>query len=235
LDLRIKDLFAKLRIHSHLTTAGIRKCESYSPLHLLFVLTKVAFLHIATVHNLLSRPLKSFSLAQKDTFQRFKKAGWSWGALYRCFIRFWGRRSGWFKYTQDNCLVLDTTILPKWGQNLENLTWVYDHCRGKTVKGYELLPLALGQEHGHSFAAQVFSVFQTFSRFILLAYLLEKEDSRPTMGDVFRQLEEATGKLTFLERLQQYLTAFLRKIFDTLADFYDPSPSSRAYLCAITN
>ncbi len=35
--------------------------------------------------------------------------------------------------------------------------------------------------------------------------------------------------------IRQYLAALLRRIFDTLADFYDPSPSFRAYLDAITN
>lgn len=95
--------------------------------------------------------------------------------------------------------------------------------------------LGLGQEQGHSFAAQVFSVVQTFFRYSLLAYLLEQEDGRPTMGEMFRQLEEETGKLTFLERLRHYLAALLRRIFDTLVDFYDPSPSFRAYLDVITN
>jgi hypothetical protein len=70
----MKDLSAKLRIKSHLTAAGIRKCEGYSPLLLLFILTNVVFLHIATVHDLFSRPLKSFSQAHTDTFDRFKKA-----------------------------------------------------------------------------------------------------------------------------------------------------------------
>ena len=41
LDLRMKDLFAKLRIKSHLTAAGICKCEGFPPVHLLFVLTQV--------------------------------------------------------------------------------------------------------------------------------------------------------------------------------------------------
>jgi len=443
LDLRMEDLFAKLRIKSHLTAAGIRKCEGYSPLHLLFVLTNVVFLHIATVHDLLTRPLRSFCQAHKDTFYRFKKAEWSWGAFYRRFMQFLGRRSGWFQSAQDNCLILDTTILPKRGRNLENLTWVYDHCRGKSVIGYELLTLAiltpgnllpldfgfhfshhapagarqtqpvrprgylarhlkaaaqltkielalkmlaqlvaqglpalyllvdawftspkfckavkelglhvigrlkadgtlythegqaynlrqlyracrhlltpapelglalarvpvvcgnglagaiilargyqepdldtkpggkikppspwtgffttdlgltapavvhkylgrwaievffkeakqrlgLGQEQGHSFAAQVFSVVQTFFRYSLLAYLLEQEDGRPTMGEMFRQLEEETGRLTFLDRLRHYLADLLRRIFDTLAAFYDPSARFRAYLDAIT-
>ena len=39
--------------------------------------------------------------------------------------------------------------------------------------------LGLGQEQGHSFAAQVFSVVQTFCRSSLLAYLLEQEEGRP--------------------------------------------------------
>ncbi|MBU4234530.1 MAG: hypothetical protein KJ822_04030 [Proteobacteria bacterium] len=38
---------------------------------------------------------------------------------------------------------MDTTIRPKRGQSLENLTWVYDHCWGKSVIGYELLALAI--------------------------------------------------------------------------------------------
>jgi hypothetical protein len=94
--------------------------------------------------------------------------------------------------------------------------------------------LGLGQEQGHSFAAQVFSVVQTFFRYSLLAYLLEQEDGRPTMGEMFRQLEEETGRLTFLDRLRHYLADLLRRIFDTLAAFYDPSARFRAYLDAIT-
>ena len=90
LDLRMKDLFAQLHIQSHLTAAGIRKCEGFSPVHLLFVLTNVVFLHITTVYDLLSRPLMTFFQAQKDTFYRFKKAEWSWGAFYRRVILFLG-------------------------------------------------------------------------------------------------------------------------------------------------
>jgi len=94
LDLRMKDLFAKGRLKSHLTAAAIRKCEGYSPLPLLFVLTKVVFLPMDTVPDLLSQPLQSFSPAHQDTFYRFKKAEWSWGGFYRRFIRFLGQRPG---------------------------------------------------------------------------------------------------------------------------------------------
>ncbi len=90
----MKEVFARLRIQSHLTAAGIRKGEGYRPGHLLFVLTNALFLHIATVHDLLSRPLQPFFQAQKDTFYRFKKAEWSWGAFYRRVIRLICWRSG---------------------------------------------------------------------------------------------------------------------------------------------
>jgi len=143
LELRIKELFAVLHIQSHLTGAGIRKCEGFRPVHLLFVLTNLVFLHIKTVHDLLHRPLQSFFQAQKDAFYRFKKTEWSWGPFYRRFLAYLGRRLKWTQTARDNCFILDTSALPKRGKRLENLSFVYDHSQGKTVKGYEILALGL--------------------------------------------------------------------------------------------
>jgi hypothetical protein len=444
LELRIKELFAELHIQSHLTGAGIRKHEGFSPRHLLFILTNLVFLHIKTVHDLLHRPLNSLFLAQKDAFYRFKKAEWSWGPFYRRFLAYLGRRLHWSQTARDNCLILDTSALPKRGKCLENLSFVYDHSQGKTVKGYEILTLGLltprnfypvnfghhfsqtapaetkearprktrgdlarrlkeaqeltkpalalkmlkaalaqglpalyllvdawftspkfcqgvkdlglhvigrlkrdhtlyyrdgvgstldqlyqahkhrlvkaaalglslirvpvccgngltgaivftkgykepdletrpggkikaeppwaaffttdltltavqvvhkylgrwaievffkeakqrlglGQEQGRSFAAQVFSVTQAFFRYSLLACLLERDEQSQTIGEMFRQLEEETGKLTFLERLWQYLAAFLKTVLNTLPYFCDAGPQFRAYLDTITN
>ena len=444
LELRIKELFSVLHIRSHLTGAGIRKHEGFEAGHLLFVLTNLAFLQIKTVHDLLQRPLQSLFQAQKDAFYRFKKAEWSWGPFYRRFLALLGRRLKWSKTARKNCLILDTTALPKRGKRLENLSFVYDHSQGKTVKGYEVLTLGLltpgnfypinfghhfsqtvpaeareaqprktrgdlagrlkeakeltkpalalkmlkaalgqgiparyllvdawftspkfcqdvknlnlhiigrlkrdqtfyywdgagysleqlyqvhkhrlvkaavlglslirvpvscgngllgaivftkgykepdlkarpgakikteppwaaffttalrltavqvvqrylgrwaievffkeakqrlglGQEQGHSFAAQVFSVTQSFFRYSLLAYLLEHNERSQTIGDLFRQVEEETGKLTYLERLGQYLAAFLKTVLNTLAQFCDPGPQFQVYLDAITN
>lgn len=55
------------------------------------------------------------------------------------------------------------------------------------------------------------------------------------MGEMFCQLEEETGKITFLERFRQYFAALLGRIFDTLAPFYDPFPTFGAYFDIITN
>jgi len=93
----------------------------------------------------------------------------------------------------------------------------------------------LGKEQGHSFAAQVFSVFQTFFRYSLLAYLLEQEDGRPTMGGVFRQREEESGALTYLGRLWRYFAALLQNCLETLPRFFTPEPSFRAYLDVMAN
>uniref|UniRef100_A0A7C3WQU6 Transposase IS701-like DDE domain-containing protein n=1 Tax=Desulfobacca acetoxidans TaxID=60893 RepID=A0A7C3WQU6_9BACT len=437
-------MFARLHIQSHLTAAGIRKYEGASARQLLFVLTNLVFLHIKTVHDLLHRPFKFMVQAQKDAFYRFKKAEWSWGPFYRRFLALLGRRLQWSQTARENCLILDTSALPKRGQRLENLSFVYDHSQGKTVKGYEILALGLltprnfypvsfghhfsqtvpaevreaqprrtrgdlarrlkeareltkpalalkmpkkalaqaipalyllvdawftsptfcqevknlalhvigrlkrdhtlyhwhgtgytldqlyqvhkhrlvkdaalglalisvpvtcgngltgtlvftkgykepdletrpggkikkepkwaaffttdlnlaaaevvkkylgrwaievffkeakqrlglGQEQGRSFAAQVYSVTQAFFRYSLLAYLLEHDERSRTIGDLFRQLEEEIGKLTYLERLWQYLAAFLKTVLNTLAQFCDPRPQFRAYLDAITS
>jgi hypothetical protein len=95
--------------------------------------------------------------------------------------------------------------------------------------------LGLGQEQGRSFAAQVYSVTQAFFRYSLLAYLLEHDDRSQIIGKMFRQLDEETGKLTFLERLWQYLVTFMKSVLTTLAQFCDPEPQFRAYFDAITN
>jgi hypothetical protein len=444
LELTVKKLFTVLHVKSHLTGAGICKREGCPPISLLFVLTNLVFVHIKTVHDLLDRPLKSLVQAQKDAFYRFKKAGWSWRPFYRRFLAYLGWQLQWSQTAPDNCLILDTTVLPKRGNTMENLSLVYDHTQGKTVPGYEVLTLGLltprnfwpvdfdfrfsrvapegarearpvkargetarrlkagrhltkpelalkmlkaalvqgipalcllvdawftspkfcqavkdlglqiigrlkrdhtlyyqngvgytlkqlyqahqhllikveelglfllrvpvtcgnglkgaivltkgykepdpearpgrkikpasswtaffttdltltaiqvvqkyvgrwsievffkeakqrlglGQEQGHSFAAQVFSVLCAFFRYSLLAYLLEHDEQSQTIGDLFRQLEEETGKLTFLERLWQHFAILLHTILNTLAEFCDPGPRFRSCLEVITN
>jgi hypothetical protein len=448
LELRMRSLFSILHIQSHLTGDGIRKSEGYPPLHLLFVMVHMMFLPIKTVHALMQKPLANFFKARKDTFYRFKQGEWSWRPFYRRFLAFLGHNLKWSSTSPDNYLILDTTVLPKRGKTMENLSLVYDHSTRKTVPGYEVLTLGLltpqnfypldfdfrfsskapqgagaanpskprgetarrlkegrefgkpdlalkmlkaaiaqgvpafcllvdswftspkfcqavkelnpelklnmigrlkrdktlyyldgvaytltqlyeahrhqltwvkelglslirvpvtcgnglsgaivftkgykepdpegqpqdrkknkpswtgffttdltlsaiqvvqkymyrwsievffkeakqrlelGQEQGHSFAAQVFSVLKAFLAYSLLAYLLEKDEQSETIGDIFRQLEEETGKLTFMERLQQHFSTFLKTALGTLADFCNPDPEFRSYLDIIIN
>lgn len=68
LEQRIKEMFTGLHIQNLLTGAGIRKGEGLRPVHLLFVLTNLAFLRIKTVHDLPHQPLPSLFQAPKDPF-----------------------------------------------------------------------------------------------------------------------------------------------------------------------
>ncbi len=68
LDLRVRKLFTVLRIKSHLTAAEIRKWDGYAPIHLMFVLVNLVFVHVRSVHDLTKRFVATFYRAPKDTF-----------------------------------------------------------------------------------------------------------------------------------------------------------------------
>jgi hypothetical protein len=293
LELRIKKLFAVLYIQSHLTGAGIRKCEGFPPVQPLFVLTNLVFLHIKTVHDLLDRRLKSLVQAQKDAFCRSVQdlSLQIIGRLKRDRTLYYRAGLG---YTREQLyqahkhrLVKEATLglalfcvpvtcgngLPgavvltkgykepdlearPGGKIKAEPPWAAFFSTDLTLTAVEEVQkylgrwsievffkeakqrLGLGQEQGRSFAAQVFSITQAFFRYSLLAYLLEHDDQSQTIGEMFRQREEETGKLTFLERPWQYLAIFLKTVLNTLAHFCDPVPQFRefrAYLDAITN
>lgn len=62
---------------------------------------------------------------------------------HRRFLAYLGWQLQWSQTAPDNCLILDTTVLPKRRKTMENLSLVYDHTQGKTVPGYEVLTLGL--------------------------------------------------------------------------------------------
>jgi hypothetical protein len=143
LDLRIKNLFPVLRLKSHLTAAGIRKWDGYAPIHLMFVLVTLAFLKVTSVHELMKQMVSSFYQARKDTFYRFKNGEWSWRPFYWRFIRHLGSKLKWSRTRNENCFIIDTSVLAKRGKSMEHVSYVYDHTQGKTVNGYELVAFGL--------------------------------------------------------------------------------------------
>ena len=60
LDLRIKSWFPLLQINSHLTSAGISKCDGYPAIHFMLVLFNLVFLHVNSVHDLMKRFVDTF-------------------------------------------------------------------------------------------------------------------------------------------------------------------------------
>ncbi len=143
LDLRIKKLFPLLRVKSHLTAAGIRKWDGYAPIHLMFVLVTLAFLKMTSVHELMKQGVSSFYQARKDTFYRFKNGEWSWRPFYWRFIRHLGSKLKWSQARNENCFIIDTSVLAKRGKSMDEVSYVYDHTQRRTVNGYELVALGL--------------------------------------------------------------------------------------------
>jgi hypothetical protein len=143
LDLRIKKLFPVLRVKSHLTAAGIRRWDGYAPIHLMFVLVTLAFLKITSVHELMKQGVSSFYQAHKDTFYRFKNGEWGWRPFYWRFIRHLGSKLNWSETRNENCFIIDTSVLAKRGKSMEQVSYVDDHTQRKSVNGYELVALGL--------------------------------------------------------------------------------------------
>ena len=143
LDLRVRKLFKVLRIKSHLTSAEIRKWDGYAPIHLMFVLVNLVFVHVSSVHDLTKRFVATFYKAQKDTFYRFKNGEWAWRPFYWRFIKHLGIKLNWSESAEENCFIVDTSVLAKRGKKIEHVSFVYDHNQKKTVNGYELVSLGL--------------------------------------------------------------------------------------------
>lgn len=144
IDIKVRKLFKKLRIMSHLTAAGIRKLEGYPACHLLYVLVNLVFLHIKGIGDFSQRNLMTLSEAQKDAFYRFKNRDYSWRSFHWRLVCYMAVLLKWNKQKKNQSyFVLDATCLPKRGQKIEEVSYVYDPGRGKSVPGFELLTLLL--------------------------------------------------------------------------------------------
>ncbi|MFC1812333.1 transposase [Thermodesulfobacteriota bacterium] len=66
------------------------------------------------------------------------------------FINFWSKL-----FKKHNAVkgpkffVIDDTVLPKRGKHIENVSFVYDHCLGRSVLGYCLVKLGLLSQNGY--------------------------------------------------------------------------------------
>ena len=149
LDIKVKKIFQKLRIQSHLTAAGIRKHDGYTALELVYAMVNICFMHIHGVADFVKRNLTVLTGARKDAFYRLKKRDCSWRAFHWRLVGHMGKLLHWSQNQRhDAHFILDTTCLPKRGQKIEEVSWVYDHNQGKAVLGYEVLTLAVGDPEG---------------------------------------------------------------------------------------
>jgi len=150
LDRTFNRLFQTLRIKSHLTGAGIRKCEGYSVVHLVFIMFISVFLNLPGLCGYAHLNLTALTTAGKDAFYRLKNRDLGWRSFLWRFLGYFAQQLGWPQQAPTEAyFVLDTTVLPKRGEKIEEVSYVYDHCRGRSVLGYELLTLLLVNSQGY--------------------------------------------------------------------------------------
>jgi hypothetical protein len=149
LDIKVKKIFQKLRIQSHLTAAGIRKNDGYAAIELVYAMVNMCFMHIHGVADFVKRNLTVICEARKDAFYRLKKRDCGWRAFHWRLVGHMGKLLHWSQHRRhDAHFILDTTCLPKRGQKIEEVSWIYDHNQGKAVLGYEVLTLGVGDPQG---------------------------------------------------------------------------------------
>jgi hypothetical protein len=217
LDIKVKKIFSKLRIQSHLTAAGIRKYDGYTALELVYAMVNMCFMHLHGVADFVKRNLTVITGARKDAFYRLKKRDCGWRAFHWRLVGHMGKLLHWSQNQRhDTHFILDTTCLPKRGQKIEEVSWVYDHNQEKTVLGYELLTLGVGDPEG--FYPLDFGFH--FSR-------RKGKHYRPaqTTGSTARRVKEAgLSKLELsLQMLQQALKKGIRAAY-VLFDRWFTSP-----------
>jgi hypothetical protein len=149
LDIKVKKIFHKLRIQSHLTAAGIRKHDGYTAIELVYAMVNICFMHIHGVADLVKRNLTVLTGARKDAFYRLKKRDCGWRAFHWRLVGHMAKLLHWSQNRRHEAhFILDTTCLPKRGQKIEEVSWVYDHNQGKAVLGYEVLTLGVVNPEG---------------------------------------------------------------------------------------
>ena len=150
LDLTLAKVFQTLRIRSHLTGAGIRKCEGYAAGHLIFAMFTSIFLTLPGLCGYAHLNLTALTTASKDAFYRLKNRDLGWRSFFWRFLGLLAQQLGWSQQAPaETFFVLDTSILPKRGEKIEEVSYVYDHSRGRSVLGYELLTLLLVNPQGY--------------------------------------------------------------------------------------
>jgi hypothetical protein len=141
---RFDRVFRMLRVRTQLRRSKIRKKDGYRAGDLLFLLTLLPLLKIATVHRFCQKSWDHWCLARKDAFYRFKQMPSRWRSfMYKVVMEI----SVFLDFRkcplEDRCFVIDDTITPKRGRNIENVSFIYDHTLGRSVLGYCIVTLGL--------------------------------------------------------------------------------------------
>jgi hypothetical protein len=148
-DAKIDRAFSSLRIKTWLCRSGIVKRDGYPASHLLFVLFLLPILRLKTVNSFCNKRWYQWSAAQKDAFYRFKHKAYRWRSfLYKVTIEICQELRLDQGRHQDRYFIIDDSVIKKRGKAIKNVSFVYDHCSGRSVLGFCLVTLGLFTGNG---------------------------------------------------------------------------------------
>lgn len=141
---KIDEAFTRLGFRTQMNRAKIIKKDGYHAAHVLFVLVLLPLLKIRSVRSFCRKHLEQFTRSRKDTFYRFKTRGYRWRTfLYSIMQEI--RQALKLSETPlaERYFIIDDSILPKRGRDIENVSFVYDHTVNRSVLGYTVVVLGL--------------------------------------------------------------------------------------------
>jgi len=146
-ECKIDRLFSTLKVRTWLCRTNIIKKYGYPASHLLFVLFMLPLLKLNNIHCFCRKGWQQWSRSGKDAFYRFKQSAFRWRSFVYKFLAELFKKHNAVKGQQF--FVIDDTVLPKRGKHIENVSFVYDHCLGRSVLGYCLVKLGLLSQNGY--------------------------------------------------------------------------------------
>ncbi len=156
-DFEILRVMKDLNLRTIARKSNVTKAKGTDSFSILTSLVFLLFLG-RSIHNFVKHSRESlFLVGGKDVFYRLcnkKEINWR-NFLYHLSLKVLDKLKN-FSTWGNRILVIDDTIIPRRGKKIENLSWLYDHVSGKSVKGFSAV--VLGWNDGSSFIPLDFSL-----------------------------------------------------------------------------
>ena len=142
MDSEINKAFKELKIKSMLRRSGISKNKGYQTLTLLYLIVLLPFFKKYLRSLWLDNCFQNHFDAKKDTYYRFlNHERFNWRTFIYCLAFRVLSRSDEVPLKQK-VLIADDSIAPKTGQNMELVSYHFDHKVRRSVLGNQFLQLA---------------------------------------------------------------------------------------------
>jgi len=143
-DFKIDRTFSTLKMKTSLCKTRIFKSQGYAASQLLFVLFILPMLKLKTVNSFCAKKWYQWSPAQRDSFYHFKHNPYRWRSFFYKVISEISSRLNFEQVCpQERYFVIEDSVLPKRGKQIENVSFIYDHCLGRSVLGFCIVTLGL--------------------------------------------------------------------------------------------